>query len=240
MRVFQKGFHYSQDGPGNRLIYHLQGCNLRCPWCSNPEGLSTSAGVDHTVEALVSEVKRSRMMFFDGGGVTLTGGEVTMQFDAVKELLSRLHAEGIHTCIETNGISYRLPELFPVLDLLIMDIKHYDPEIHKATTNAPNDLTIRNIRSALAAGQPLALRIPLVGGFNASETDAHNFGKLLCDLGVPGNATVELLPYHEYGRSKYHMLGMEYTMPDTAKLTSDQICFYTKILESYGLTIIKT
>ena len=81
VRIFQKGFHYSQDGPGNRLIYHLQGCNLRCPWCANPEGLLLDGGTEYTVEELVAEAKRSRMMFFDGGGVTLTGGEVTMQFE---------------------------------------------------------------------------------------------------------------------------------------------------------------
>ena len=240
MRIFQKGFHYSQDGPGNRLIYHLQGCNLRCPWCSNPEGLSLEGGIDYPVEELVAEVKRSRMMFFDCGGVTLTGGEVTMQFEEIKELLFRLHNEGIHTCIETNGISPRLSELFPVLDLLIMDIKHYIPEIHKAVTNVSNDMTIRNICAALAANQPLALRIPLIGGFNASEYDAHHFGELLRDLGVAGRGTVELLPYHEYGRAKYDTLNMTYRMTDEAKVTSDQVYSYTKILERYGLTVIKT
>ena len=95
LRIFQKGFNYSQDGPGNRLVYHLQGCNLRCPWCANPEGLSVEGGERYPVEALVQEVLRSRAMFFDGGGVTLTGGEVTLQFDALKELLTRLHAEGV-------------------------------------------------------------------------------------------------------------------------------------------------
>ena len=56
MRIFQKGFNFSQDGPGNRLVYHLQGCNLRCPWCSNPEGLSIHGGEEYTVDALVEEL----------------------------------------------------------------------------------------------------------------------------------------------------------------------------------------
>ena len=120
MRIFQKGFNFSQDGPGNRLVYHLQGCNLRCPWCSNPEGLTLSGGTECPVEALLEEVSRSALMFFDGGGVTLTGGEVTLQLDEVRQLLHGLHGQGVNTCIETNGISPRLPELFPELDLLIM------------------------------------------------------------------------------------------------------------------------
>lgn len=240
IRIFQKGFNFSQDGPGNRLVYHLQGCNLRCPWCSNPEGLALSGGKSYTVEELTAEVLRSRMMFFDGGGVTLTGGEVSVQLDAVKALLTALHAEGIHTCIETNGISPRLPELFPVLDLLIMDIKHPDPQIHKAVTGGSNALTMENIRKAVACGQPLALRIPLIGGFNASDEDAHAFGRLLRQAGAADHATMELLAYHEYGKDKYRTLGMEYTMTDAARVSREQIKQYTEILEGYGLTVIHT
>ena len=66
MRIFQKGFNYSQDGPGNRLVYHLQGCNLNCPWCANPEGLALHGGTEYTVAALVDEALSCKMMFFDG------------------------------------------------------------------------------------------------------------------------------------------------------------------------------
>ena len=239
MRIFQKGFNFSQDGPGNRLVYHLQGCNLRCPWCANPEGLA-AGGQEVNVEELVSEVLRSRLMFFDGGGVTLTGGEVTLQLEQVRQLLTRLHAEGIHTCIETNGLCENLPDLFDALDLLIMDIKHYDPAIHKAVTGGENGLTLKNIRAALEARQALALRIPLIGGFNASEADAHGFADLLVDLGVPGKATVELLCYHEYGKDKYAKLGIPYTMNEKAKVSRQQAQQFARILRLAGLEVIHT
>lgn len=240
LRIFQKGFNYSQDGPGNRLVYHLQGCNLRCPWCSNPEGLMPEGGKEYTTQELMEEVRRSSLMFFEGGGVTLTGGEVTMQFAGAQEFLARLHGEKIHTCIETNGLSKRLPELFPVLGLLIMDIKHYSSAVHQAVTGLPNDFTIQNITAALAAGQPLALRIPLIGGFNASEEDARGFASLLTRLGVPGRATVELLSYHEYGKSKYENLGIPYTMTEKARVSREQLRAATKILEDAGIAVIKT
>lgn len=85
LKLIQKGFNYSQDGSGNRLVYHLQGCNMHCPWCSNSEGLSfdgvmmhrknqTSGRiktklscVEYHVKELVDEVLRSRRMFFEGG-----------------------------------------------------------------------------------------------------------------------------------------------------------------------------
>ena len=136
LKIFQKGFNYSQDGQGNRLIFHLQGCNMKCPWCSNPEGMPMEGAIvvnkdwlsasccplgavqegildrsrcvvceekpctkkrrqkgiqlsykEYEVDDLIVECISSKAMFFDGGGVTLTGGEITMQFDAVKEFL---------------------------------------------------------------------------------------------------------------------------------------------------------
>ena len=240
MRIFQKGFNYSQDGPGNRLVYHLQGCNLLCPWCANPEGLAFSGGEEYTIAELCDEVNRSRMMFFDGGGVTLTGGEVTVQLDEVKEFLFAIHNDGVHTCIETNGISSRLTELFPVVDYLIMDIKHYDSKIHKSVTGIGNEKTIENIRCALRAGKQPALRIPLIGGFNAATEDAKGFCALFDLLGINENATLELLPYHEYGRDKYKKLGLEYKMTEEAFVSKEKIDEIRKIFSDYGIRLIRT
>lgn len=240
LRIFQKGFNYSQDGPGNRLVYHLQGCNMACPWCANPEGLALSGGEEYSVESLVGEVLRSRMMFFDSGGVTLTGGEVTMQFGEVKELLFKLHDEKIHTCIETNATSPRLSELFSVVDYLIADIKHYDAEVHKGVTGVSNDEVIGNLRLAIESGAVLALRIPLIGGFNATSEDAKGFCRLFDFLGINENVTLELLPYHEYGKDKYKKLGMEYVMGKGAFVPKERIREIEKIFSDYGIKLIKT
>ena len=240
IQIFQQGFNYSQDGPGNRLVLHLQGCNLRCPWCSNPEGLSFQGGIRHSVASLLDLAQSCRMMFFDGGGVTLTGGEATMQFEAVKSLLTELHKEGIHTALETNGLSSRLPELFPHVDYLIMDYKHHDPEIHRRVTGASNDLTRQNIALALEAGKQPNLRIPLIGGFNASKEDAHQFTSIFQDLGLPGRGTVELLCYHEYGKDKYAACGMEYTMTSDARISPEILRYFEETLTDAGLTLIHT
>ena len=102
--TFQKGFNYSQDGPGNRLVYHLSGCNMFCPWCSNPEGLKrTDYSQKHTINEIFNEILSCRTMFFDGGGVTFTGGEVSLQAEAVLTLFKMLKKENITTCIETNA-----------------------------------------------------------------------------------------------------------------------------------------
>ena len=238
--LFQKGFHYAQDGPGNRLIYHLQGCNLRCPWCSNPEGLAYEGGTGYAVDALVDEVLRSRPMFFDGGGVTLTGGEVTVQADAALRLLSAVHAAGVSTCIETNGISTRFSAFFPVVDHLIMDVKHHDPERHRTVTGVSNKETVENLKKATDAGVDLLIRIPLIGGFNASAEDARAFADLFTSLSLPRHARVELLPYHEYGKDKYKKLGMPYAMGEDARVTRAQVEHFSEILQNAGITLIKT
>ena len=238
--LFQKGFHYSQDGPGNRLIYHLQGCNLRCPWCSNPEGLSLTGGTGYPISELVDEVLRSRPMFFDGGGLTLTGGEVMMQADGAIKLLSAVHEAGVNTCIETNGLSTRLSELFPHIDHLIMDIKHHAPHRHRAVTGMENSVTCENLALALKAGMDVLVRIPLIGGFNASVEDAHAFASLLSSLGMKERGRLELLTYHEYGKAKYKNLGLPYRMDESARITPEMLTKFTDVIRASGIQLIKT
>ncbi len=240
IRLFQKGFNFSQDGPGNRIVYHLQGCNLACPWCSNPEGLACSGGTTYSVEQLLADAESCRMMFFDGGGVTLTGGEVTMQFAAVSDFLRQLKERGIHTCIETNGLHPRLPELFELVDYLIMDCKHYDPEKHRLITGASNATTFQNIKLAIEAGKHPAVRIPLIGGFNASEEDALGFARLFNEIHLPGNGTLELLTYHEYGKEKYEKCGLPYTMTDEAKISPEMLQRFTAVLHENGIDTIRS
>ena len=122
--IFQKGFNYSQDGPGNRLVYHLSGCNLYCPWCSNPEGLKQNGNSKkYSLEEVFNEIVSSRMMFFENGGVTFTGGEVTLQKDSVFKLCKMLKKENISTCIETNASLINCDLLFDTVDYIISDFK---------------------------------------------------------------------------------------------------------------------
>ena len=237
VRIFQKGFNYSQDGPGNRLVLHLSGCSMQCPWCSNPEGRSHESGSAVPVDALVQEAVSCKPMFFDGGGVTLTGGEATEQFGAVKALLQKLKARDISTCMETNGTSPGLPELLPYLDCLIMDCKHYDEEKHRSVLGISGKTVQKNLQKA--APRLFAVRIPLIGGYNASKNDAEAFAELFEKLGLQ-NTPVELLPYHEYGKDKYKKLGRPYTMTDEAKVSPAQVAQFADILRSRGFTIIKT
>lgn len=287
LNVFRKGFNYSQDGPGNRLVYHLQGCNMRCGWCSNPEGIAlkgslmvtpghllesvcpngaingrqldrnrcavcatracinvnrnqsmrwSSASCD--VEAIVSEAKHSAALYFDGGGVTLSGGEVTVQFAAARRLLQRLKEEGIHTAIETNGAHRRLSELFSLVDFLIIDFKHHDDAQLREATGIGTALIKRNVAKALAEHPNLLIRIPLIGGFNDSAADAESFAAFFRPFDTT-HANFEFIAYHEYGKDKWAQCGLPYVMAN-AFVEEGTIARFRTVFEASGLNVIHT
>lgn len=238
IRIFQKGFNYSQDGPGNRLVYHMQGCNMRCPWCANPEGLQASGGTVYDTEQLLDEILRSRSMFFDGGGVTFTGGEPTLQFEALAALLKELKAHGIDTAIETNASHRRLPELFPYIDHLMMDFKQPFPERHKSITGVDGACVTENLRRACAEHPDVSIRIPFINGYNASEADMEGFAATLGEF-VPPTVGVEPLRYHEYGRNKWDQLGLPYTV-ENGYITDEQLRTFLQILRAHGIHTVRT
>ena len=228
IHIFKKGFSFAVDGPGNRLVYHMRGCNFRCPWCANPECFLPTEGTGTSVEDILKEAEKARPLYIAGGGVTFTGGEPTCQFEALKEALTGLKDMDIHTCVESNASHPGLPALFPLIDLLILDCKHYDDALHRKWTGQGNEQVLANIRSAAHANVNLLVRIPLIGGVNASQGDATAFAALLRGMSV-GEFPVEVLRYHEFGRPKWALHGMEYTMRD-AEVSPEQAQRFEELL----------
>ena len=250
IKVLHKGFNFSQDGPGNRLVYHLQGCNFFCPWCSNPESIAVNGTrmicdgkeklscEECDTEEVFSEILSGKMLMFSGGGVTFTGGEPTVQFEALKELLSRCKEAGINTAIETNASHSRFCELNELIDYMIVDLKHYDCKKHKKVIGVSNEKTVKNIRKVSSTRQQLLVHIPLIGGFNSSEEDAEKFAELIKSFGND-KICVEVLRYHEYGKDKWAQCSMEYKMSD-AHLTDEEYENFISVLKKNGISIIKT
>ena len=239
--IFQKGFNYSQDGPGNRLVYHLSGCNLRCPWCSNPEGLTINESSQKlSVDHIVNEALSSRMIFIDGGGVTLTGGEVTCQKDAVLTLLKELRKNKIHTCIETNASLSGCEEIFDTVDYMIADFKSPFP---KKTLSLGADIEVikSNLLYRAKTGKPLLVRIPLIKFFNCGEENTKEFALFFKELSEASNGNIyfEILTYHEFGKEKYNKLNMEYTVTD-GFVANDDVNLLLQELKKFNLKTINT
>lgn len=240
LKLFQKGFNYSQDGPGNRLIYHLKGCNLICPWCSNPEGMNIkeSGGFNLTVDQLVNEAISCMPMFFDGGGVTFTGGEATCQADLLKQALLKLTERGINTCIETNGTYKNLPNLFPIINHLIIDLKHPNNSTHKELLGLGNDIIKENILKASKEHLDLLVRIPLINGINTSDEIIDEFIEFFKSTDYK-NYRIELLKYHEYGKDKWKKCGKEYTVKN-ANVSDKLLLHIEEKMKNNGLNIVRT
>ncbi len=234
MRILQKGFNYSQDGPGNRLIYHLQGCNFKCKWCSNPESmpLFSDKAEDVPNDDVVKEIERSRMMFFDGGGVTFTGGEPTLQPDDLIYVLKKVRELGVNTAIENNGSSPRLCEISDYVDYMIVDIKHPDNDIHKKYVEHSNKMTVENLIKLSHKRNQLHVRIPLINHVN---TDPEPFAELFKKMDM-ANTVVEILAYHEFGKCKWTE---EYQITD-GFVTDEQIKIFKNRLEKDGIHFIET
>lgn len=233
MRVFNKGFNFGQDGPGNRLVYHLQGCNMRCIWCSNPEGMPKNGGSEYSVREIFEECKRSRLMFFSGGGVTFTGGEATNQFDELSELLKLLKNDGINTCIETNGTHPELFKLLDSVDYLIMDFKHYDGEILKKYTGVDNRIIKRNFEKNCKRKRQQHIRIPLINGINTESPEG--FAEYFSGFDTE-NTVFEFLRYHEYGKEKWK----EEYMVKNGFVDDETVQKFESVFENYKLKLIIT
>ena len=241
--IFQKGFNYSQDGPGNRLVYHLSGCNMFCPWCSNPEGLKrTPLSQKYTVEELFNEITSCKTMFFDNGGVTFTGGEVSLQANEVLTLCEMLKKEGISTCIETNASLKDTEKLIDIVDYMIADFKSPNKEILKSVTGADIEIIKENLLKRALTQKYLLIRIPLINNFNTGIENARGFCEFFKELTQKSkneNIFIEILTYHEYGKDKYKKENLEYSFSD-GFVTQSQVDIFKNELEKNNLKIIKT
>lgn len=233
MRIFGKGFNFNQDGPGNRLVYHLSGCNMRCIWCSNPQGFNSDAGEEFSTEEIIAECVSARPMFFSSGGVTFTGGEATLQADGLITILKSLKKENIHTCLETNGTSKRLPEISEYVDYLIMDFKHYDDKRLMEYTGVGCEIIKNNFEWLSKSGKQLHIRIPLINGINTDFPEKFTgfFKKHNTE-----NVIFEFLRYHEFGKEKWQT---EYKVKN-GFVSDETVNKFKDTFKNYGLKIIET
>lgn len=231
--VFEKGFNYSQDGPGNRLIYHLSGCNMFCPWCSNPEGM-TKSGIEYETDEIIREIRSSVPMFFDGGGVTFTGGECTLQSKAICEIIDALPE--VDFCIESNADTFDFLCVAQKCNTVIVDFKSPDKDKLLSVTGG-NIITIENNIRQIEKSKYIHIRIPLIHNFNDDELSLDRFIDFFSSLN--GNFDVELLPYHEYGKEKWLKLLKEYTVKDGFVKKETIKKFVNKFNEN-SIKVIKT
>lgn len=216
------------DGPGVRFVIFLQGCPMRCKYCHNPDTWEMNRGERRSPESLIREFDRNRQ-FYARGGITVTGGEALMQIDFLLELFGLAKKEGIHTCLDTSGITYhpgkssyndKLDALMEVTDLVMLDIKHIDPEGHKALTGHGNAGILAFARYLEEKQVPVWIRHVVVPGITDDPGQLTRLGQF---IGTLSNVkALDVLPYHTLGVSKYRELGIPYPLEGVPQATQQQ------------------
>ena len=226
------------DGPGLRLVVFLQGCNFRCLYCANPDTIVAKGGTSTTPEEIVGMAISQRPFFGKKGGITFSGGEPTFQAKALVPLFSRLKEQGMHICLDTNGGLWNeeVENLLKLTDLVLLDIKEFNPRQHQNLTGRSNEQTLRTAAWLEENKKPFWLRYVLVPGYSDFEEDIHALGQALGRYKMIQR--VEILPYHTLGVHKYEVMGEEYKLKDIHENTPGQIEKATEIFRNYFLTVV--
>lgn len=213
------------DGPGIRFVVFMQGCPLRCKYCHNPDTWSMQGGIEKTVAQLLAEYESCRE-FYKNGGITVTGGEPLMQIDFVTELFDAAKQQGIHTCLDTSGITFnpenraKFDRLIKSTDLVLLDIKHIEPTLHKELTAHDNGNILEFARYLSDNNIPMWIRHVVVPDITTDEKYLYELGRFIGSL--RSVKALDVLPYHVMGVSKYEQLGIDYPLKDVEPATQEQ------------------
>jgi len=225
------------DGPGVRVVAWTTGCMWRCLYCHNPDTWTMSNGIPVTVAKAAEELKKYRHgLKVMSGGFTLSGGEPLMQNRFAVKLFTAAKAMGIHTALDSNGYygSRLADDELGMIDLVLLDIKTWDPERHRKLTGMDNGPTLEFARRLAAHKRPVWLRYVLVPGLTDDLDDIAKTAAFVAGLG--NVERVDVLPFHQMG--KYKWIGKEYALADVEPPTNDlvdQACavFRTEGLKTY-------
>jgi glycyl-radical enzyme activating protein len=196
-----------QSGP-LAIQINEEACEVACP-----HGAFSVIGRSMTVADVMGEVVRDEAYYHrSGGGLTLSGGEPMAQFEFTLEVLQQARRLGIHTCLDTCGVTSRrrLTDVAPYVDLFLFDYKATDPEEHRRLTGSPNGRILRNLDFLVELGACVRLRCPLVPGVNDSWTHLS----AIADLAgrYPALEGVEIMPYHDMAREKAARIDRPYAL----------------------------
>ncbi|MDR6111909.1 pyruvate-formate lyase-activating enzyme [Paenibacillus sp. SORGH_AS338] len=123
------------DGPGIRFVLFMQGCLMKCQYCHNPDTWNLDGGKVMELEEVLAEIEPYLSYYrSSGGGLTVSGGEPTLQAPFVRELFKAVKERwNLSTTLDSNGFNEpgKIHELLEVTDLVMLDIKHINNEKHK-------------------------------------------------------------------------------------------------------------
>jgi pyruvate formate lyase activating enzyme len=226
--------------PDRKIVIDRERCNIcgECVMGCCAEALKL-IGEWMTVGQLLKIAVKDKIFYeCSGGGVTLTGGEVTVQAEFSAHFLGACKDQKIHTAVETSGFSRwsRLKTIIRPVDLILYDVKAMDARIHRKETGVSNRLSLDNLRKIrqLFPEKEIQIRVPCIPGISDTEENIHKTSQFIRFLGITHLA---LLPYNETASAKYQWLGKAYTHPDWKTQSPAHMQRLKTIATSYGLEV---
>ena len=228
----------TKDGPGIRFVLFLQGCPLRCLYCHNVDTWDLkNKKYMLTAEETMHEISKVRG-FIKSGGITVSGGEPLLQPEFILELFKLCRKEKIHTAVDTSGylLNDRIKEVLELTDLVLLDIKHIDPDKYRALTSVELKPTLEFMEYLSKINKPVWLRYVLVPGYTDNEKDLKAWAKYVSNF--KNIERVDILPFHQMASYKWEGLGRSYELKDTPAPSKEEIKKAEEIFRSFGLNTL--
>ena len=226
------------DGPGVRSVLFLTGCPFRCLFCHNPDTWEIDKNVVITPEEVLKKLIRFKPYWKENGGITISGGEPLVQMDFLLEFCRLAKQNNINITIDTAGGPFsrnnefleKFDELLSLIDLIMLDIKTVDKDIHVKLTGKPNDNVLDMFHYLDEKNFPIWIRHVLVPGITDDDAllkRTDDFIKTLHNV-----QRVEVLPYHTLGAYKYGLLNMKYPLEGTPAPSNERVENANKLLHT--------
>lgn len=220
------------DGPGVRFVIFLQGCNLRCSCCHNPDTWDCTQGTEYSAEELVQKALHYREYFGTEGGITVSGGEPLLQSDFVQELFSLCHEKGVNTCLDTSGsiLNESIKALLDVTDRVLLDIKYTHDADYVRYVGCSMDKPMAFLEYLNKKSIPTTLRQVIIPTLNDAEENISALKKIIRNHSCISKA--ELLPFRKICQTKYDAMGIKFPFTHLDEPTHDKVQRLIKLLES--------
>lgn len=218
------------DGPGVRFVVFLQGCNLRCKCCHNPDTWDITSGEEYTPEQIVARAEKYREYFGENGGITLSGGEPLIQTNIAIEIFKSCHEKGINTCLDTSGsiINEDTKKLLKFTDRVLLDIKYTNEEQYKQNVGCSLDTVMQFLTMLNDMQIPTTLRQVIIPTVNDDEENIVKLKEIA--KAHPCVDKIELLPFKKICRVKYDNMGLEFPFGELPTPTAEQMAKLNEIL----------
>ncbi|MBI5232609.1 MAG: pyruvate formate lyase-activating protein [Coriobacteriales bacterium] len=225
------------DGPGLRYVVFLAGCPLRCKYCHNPDTWQCRGKMSDADSVLKNIGMTAEFLEAGDGGVTVSGGEPLAQPAFTAALLQGSKRLGLHTALDTSGYlgDALTDEMLVNIDLVLLDIKSWLPDVYRELTGVEVEPTLRLARRLSDECKPMWVRFVLVPGITDAHENVEGLARFVATL--RSVERVEVVPFHQMGRAKWEQLGIAYELTDTQPPTDDEIQRVKDVFEAHGLPV---